>query len=210
MYKLKRENPDVWLLPELKLGYVQIPKVATRSIRQCLAATLGMADVEMAAQKYSRHIAKKELASLSYSFNFFAFTRDPLDRLYSCYKNKVEALRYAKKDNIFEVYGVKNNTSFDRFVEIIAGVPDHQADRHFRSQIWFLTDNQNRLFVQNIYRLEHFREGWQDLQQSYRLFDAPHENKSRCKLNINQAYSEKTLKTAMKRYEADIDFLTGR
>ena len=38
--KIRREKPEIWLLEDKKVGYVQIPKVATRSIRASLSKSI--------------------------------------------------------------------------------------------------------------------------------------------------------------------------
>jgi hypothetical protein len=51
-YKITRERPQFWHFPELGVGYIQIPKVATRSIRGGLMRAQGVA---------SRHITAPAL-----------------------------------------------------------------------------------------------------------------------------------------------------
>ena len=38
--KIRREKPQIWLLEKEKVGYIQIPKVATRSIQHALVRHL--------------------------------------------------------------------------------------------------------------------------------------------------------------------------
>lgn len=143
-------SPHFIIIPKLRLTYGRIPKVAATSIRATLLryvtrdpaydlkpssdafwqqATLGetfMATADTVLDEYSE-------------FFSFAFVRNPFDRLYSCYNNKVIENRTLGK--AFERAGIVLGMPFPEFVEKIAVVPDEHADVHFCSQAHMIVRN---------------------------------------------------------------------
>ena len=184
--KLGREKPQLYLFPEHKFGYIQIPKVASRSIRVAVTAHVsGSSPDQNFAKKlvreyenrYARHLQQEQIAKLSDQYFLFAFVRNPYDRIYSCYKNKIEDVRNYGGRNIFEKHGVALDMSFEDFVCLVATLPDDKSDRHFRSQAWFLTW-QNSLLPAFVGKLEQLNEDWQELQRRFNLAPPPQINVS--------------------------------
>ena len=187
--KLRRNKPQLYLFPEHNFGYIQIPKVASRSIRVAVTAHVsGSAastdfDGELIKEfeeRYAKHLKQEEIHALAQDNFIFAFVRNPYERIYSCYKNKIEDARTSGGKNIFEKHGMGLDMTFDDFVRKISTMPDHQSDRHFRSQAWFLTW-QGELLTSFVGKLEQLNEDWQVLQKKFGMDPPPMINVSNAK-----------------------------
>ena len=187
--KLRRHKPQLYLFPEHKFGYIQIPKVASRSIRVAvtayLAGTAAHADVDgdlvtEFEERYAKHLKQEKIHTLAQENFIFAFVRNPYERVYSCYKNKIEDVRTNGGKNIFEKHGMSTDLSFEDFVRTIAAIPDQKSDRHFRSQAWFLTWR-GELLTSFVGKLERIDEDWKVLQNKFGIEPPPRINVSNSK-----------------------------
>ena len=187
--KLPREKPQLYLFPEYRFGYIQVPKVASRSIRAAVTAFMSgttpdeKIDKNLVATyetRYARHLKHAEIAVLAQNNFIFAFVRNPYARIYSCYKNKVEDARIAGGRNIFEKHGIALDVTFEEFVRRITSLPDHKSDRHFRSQTWFLT-RKGALLPSYVGKLESMAEDWAFLEERFGIAPPPQINVSSAK-----------------------------
>lgn len=196
--KIARETPEIWLLENISVGYIQIPKVATRSIQQSLAACyVEMEGLEKPSvwsksrirdieKKTAFHATHKKLSHISDTHFLFAFVRNPYDRLYSAFKNKVLQLTDKGKRNIFWNHGVYFGMEFAEFIEIICEIPDEKIDRHLRSQSWFLTF-EDQLIPHFVGKLEEFETDWGVLNERFKLGEAVHKNSTKV-LSLDGGY----------------------
>ena len=216
--RMALEVPKLWHIPEANLAFIHVPKVATRTIRNCLARQLfemrgeeppelSMQAVERIARDYARFTPIEEIAALPQECLIFAFVRNPLERLYSCYKNKVLG-PVGKPDgvNLFWAYGIELGIGFPEFVERVARVPDRIADRHLRSQHRFLYHGE-QLVPRFLGRFERFEEDWEDLRARTSLPGlGVHENRSpRTGTSWQGAYRPHLARLAAERYATDIE-----
>ena len=187
--KLSREKPQLYLFPEYKLGYIQIPKVASRSIRVAVTAFMSgrspdeNLDGDVISEfetRYAQHLSHAKIAALCKDNFIFAFVRNPYERIYSCYKNKIADVRVRGGRNILEKNGIGLDLSFDEFVRKIAVIPDNKADRHFRSQSWFLSWD-GALLPSFVGKLEKISDDWQELQKRFGIAPPPQINVSSAK-----------------------------
>ncbi len=216
--KIRRETPEVWRVEDSNLAYIQIPKVATRSIRACLTehllscegrdaeqGNLSPVEMEEIERRYARHMHHRDIMELKSRYCIFAFVRNPLERLFSCYKNKVLDVSKTGARNIFEHYGIEPGISFQQFVRMVSDIPDDRADRHFRSQYWFL-NYRGQPLADKVFRMEDFDLNWGQLAQEYGLPSPPHRNKSRGEgKSLAEVYDAQTLRLAVARYGQDLD-----
>lgn len=207
-YKIRREKPQFWFFIEQRFGYIQIPKVATRSIRKALLTTTGEKEDERPftefEKQYSAHVPHAHIRHLVDSGLFvFAFVRDPLARLHSAWVNKiVDAERHGRR-NIFRCHGIHYGMSFSDFVQRVCQLEDHQLDRHIRSQSWFLTDRFG-ILPSYVGQLERFAQCWDELcARIPTLGHVAHINKGAHGMDYLAAYDDKTLSLAVRRYEKD-------
>jgi dermatan 4-sulfotransferase 1 len=91
--KIRREKPQIWLLEKEKIGYIQIPKVATRSIQHALVRHLvndpAINDdaidkklIKTIEPQYSAHMSLRRIRQdIKDSYFLFSFVRNPVTRI---------------------------------------------------------------------------------------------------------------------------------
>jgi len=207
-YKIRREKPQLWRFADAGFGYIQIPKVATRSIRQALVKVAertdeSFADFELA---HSAHVDPRDIRKLVNEGLFvFVFVRDPLARLHLAWVNKIVDGEREGRKNIFRCHNIPYGTDFKTFVRLVSGLADRDVDRHLRSQAWFLADD-NGVMPQYVGKLEQFSEHWQALREKLPvLSDVDHINKAAFSMNYLSAYDDETLELAVGRFRRDFE-----
>jgi hypothetical protein len=208
-YKITREKPQFWHFPELGVGYIQIPKVATRSIRAGLMGSQGSAagfqDFAAFEDAFSAHLEHEAIRQAADTTFVFAFVRHPLARLYSAYADKILNARKQGRRNIFACHGMHFDMTFDQFVDRVCEIDDRHIDRHLRAQAWFLTD-QHGLIPQFIGHLESFNSDWDRLRERFpTLGEVPHLNLAAGETDVLAEYSPASLDKATERFQKDFD-----
>lgn len=206
-------RPKALYLPEHRLVYVPIQKVANTSVRRTIRAHLGESEyvsLEGGADRAYCVINLAETARLTDCFRF-GLVRNPLDRLASCYTNKIgerDGSRQLFKEYERTIYPFipseqfDPSMSFDEFVEAVCRIPDKFADRHFRSQHCFL-HHRGRLAVDFVGRLETIDEDWQVVRSHVDLGVLPRA-KFTNKTDFRLMYSPRLARQAAERYATDI------
>jgi hypothetical protein len=191
------------VVPELEMCFVPTPKVANRSMKAAIASVI------RPGYRGDPHLAgwqTRPVAALRASgYPGFGFVRNPLDRLYSCYAQKIVLYGRLRGMRIeFWRYGdtFHPDMSFEEFVRAVAAIPDRIADIHFRSQHCFLY-HRGRPVVDFIGRFETLHRDWEALMQRFELPALPHENKSPHR-SYRKAYTPELARLAAGRYERDI------
>lgn len=209
-YKIRREQPQLWLFRQQGFGYIQIPKVATRSIRQALhfssGSSLDANDFAEFESEFSAHLSHKQIRQHADQGLFiFAFVRDPLARLHSAWVNKiVDGGKYGRR-NIFRCHGMHYGMSFADFVRRVHELKDHQVDRHIRSQAWFLSDEKG-LLPRFVGHLERFSDDWELLREQLPILGpVEHMNKAAFNMDHLAAYDDQTLALAVERFSKDFE-----
>jgi hypothetical protein len=219
--KITRETPEIWLLESMNMGYIQIPKVATRSIQECLAncyvdcksieeplvwTKSNIRDVERLT---AFHATQKYISKIAENNYIFAFVRNPYDRLYSAYKNKVLQPSGTGGKNFFWNHGIRFGMKFDEFVDVVCEIPDRKIDRHLRSQSWFLT-YEDKLIPDFIGKLEEFEKDWGVLNERFELGYPTHKNSTKS-LNVDDypaQYSKRLEEKVFNRYRKDFEYFS--
>ena len=176
LHSLLMKNTNFMLMrsPAIKIDkekiiYVPIPKVACTSLHALCVDLLGFHLPEgswkagvFRGKKFDQYIdiTKRDsaISTASYalkneSYWCFAATRNPYDRLVSCYSEKICKNEKTKgfingiskhfiRFNLFY-----ENMPFSQFVDAVCKIPDNDADPHFRSQHTFITDKNGRVFA---------------------------------------------------------------
>lgn len=202
-----------WDLRDHGLVFVQIPKVATTSMRAALAAMVdGDSKVvpseidrrdEDVVARYQLNAYPAEIRRLDRLRFTFAFVRNPLDRLLSAYVNKVESPEDPSVD-LFSRHGISVGDSFPDFVRAVARLNDDRCDIHLRSQHRFVCDR-NGLVVSFIGRYETLERDWATLSARFGLPELPQRNVTE-HAPYQSAYTPELARIAADRYRRDIEF----
>lgn len=191
------------VVPELGLCFVPTPKVANRSIKATIASVVRpeyRGDPHLAGWRYQSAATLKRTGLYS-----FAFVRNPLDRLYSCYMQKIVFYgRLQELPILFWRYGdtFHAGMSFEDFVTAVADIPDAIADRHFRSQHRILCRDDEPV-VAHVLHFETLHEDWETLRARFDLPTLAHHNRSPHP-PYTEAYTPALARVAAGRYEKDI------
>ena len=210
-YKIGREKPQLWHFEQHGFGYIQIPKVATRSIRQALlnidqSGNPEGNDFATFEAQNSTHLKHVEIRKyVDQGLFLFAFVRDPYARIHSAWVNKIVDAERKGEKNILRCHGMHFGMSFKDFVVRVSELADNQIDRHMRSQAWFLADAQG-LLPQYVGRLEDFNQHWSALRESLPVLGpVDHINKAAHAMDYLAAYDEQSLRLVTRRYAKDFE-----
>jgi len=202
-YSYLLEYPKAIVVPELNLCFVPTPKVANRSMKMAIASHIGMqwqGDIHHAPWQFTA------LALMRDNDYFrFGFVRNPLDRLLSCYAQKI--VYYERELGMQPLLWRYGNTfnkdmSFTEFVVAVSRIPDRVSDIHFRSQHRFFYHRKN-LMVDFIGHFEQIEQDWNYLREEYGLPELPHQNRSQ-HVDYREAYTPELTAIAARRYAKDI------
>lgn len=220
-------------LPAIKieqhqLTYIPIPKVACTSLHALCVDLLGFelpsgswkAGV-FRGDKFDQYIDTNLRDSAKISTYqaaqldhwCFAVTRNPYDRLVSCYSEKICNEIHQKNfvnglSNHFVHFGTfYAHMPFSEFVDAVCNIDDHQADAHFRSQHCFITNQQGKLipdFLCDFSELNQLNDKIK--QQTGVVCNIPHLLKSK-REGWHSYYTEQLKVKVAKRYQRDFELL---
>lgn len=200
-YRLDR--PEAIFATDLGIAFIPTPKVANRSIK---AAVMTKEFPKYNGDPHKPGWDYRPTKQLSKFGGFsFAFVRDPFDRLYSAYTQKI--VHYARQQGttIFWRYGelFYPSMTFEAFVNAVSSTPDAISDRHFRSQHTMLFRD-DALLVDFVGRFERLDEDWQEVQSHADLPNLPHWNQSK-RGPYEVAYTPRMLNLTAERYKKDLE-----
>ena len=186
------DNRNLYL-SEYNFAFIKIPKVASTSLKVAF---------ENFSSKNSG-IPTRLLDNYKELFTA-AFVRNPWDRLLSCYlqKNQKNKLSFFERNNI------PIDATFEKFVNLICKIPEHQADRHFRSQWTFLFNNIGEPLVDYLGYFENLDADFRSLCNKINLPEVhlPHENKT-THMRSKEFYTKELAEMVEDRYKLDIKLL---
>ncbi|MDR8390244.1 sulfotransferase family protein [Aliifodinibius sp. S!AR15-10] len=211
------DNTEYLILPDKKLIYIDIPKVACTSIKSTIGLTYGITS----NNKFGRDIHtnpnwEREQDFLSKKYNdyyVFTFVRNPLSRLVSCYEDKVVSsyneeypYNYFRKFYSYnKIIDLNKKMSFEEFVYAIHVIPQHMADRHFKAQANILKNEK----IDFIGKFENINEDWKKLSDKFDLHpELFHVNKRKKKKKNYKKYyhSKEILDIVWSLYKDDFKF----
>jgi dermatan 4-sulfotransferase 1 len=207
--KNKKETPQYWEFKEDNIGYIQIPKVASRSIRKAFSDAFNVKenkeDFDKFENLYSKHLHQEDIRkSVDKGVFVFSFVRHPLSRLYSAWMNKVNT-NVVNRRCIFSCHGINYGMPFNKFVEHVCKIEDKYLDRHLKPQSWFLTDSHG-LIPQYIGKLENFETDYEYIRSRFKkLMKPPHSNSSVYEIDWKNIYNDKTMIMVKERYHVDFE-----
>ena len=174
--KARSNRRRILLIEDLQAGYTPIPKVASSSLRlmfcQRQARQLYPDLLEQAPRALQKEVERRVRVSrgavgtrrLAEQYFLFAFVRNPLTRLYSCYRDKVVKAADRGKEFSLAPWGAEPGMSFEEFVRLVARIPDARSEQHFRSQHLLVRQGSHWL-VNWLGRFETLDEDWRDLSE---------------------------------------------
>ena len=218
----KRRKPlpttPTLVLHELGLLYIDIPKSGCSTVRSFLLDAVGDSSSKLHNIPSRRVTKETDVESLL----IFTFFRDPVERLISCWRDKV---RKPDLNNKYFVNGVAKSVqrfgfepgqSFVSFVDRIAKIPDAEADHHFVSQVETLRPFYEASYSDRV-NVWSFSDLEEKLQALYVAFvDArgptpkvPQANRSLDAENVQRRpnLDSQTLEKIWTRYAADYDLM---
>lgn len=209
------------ILDDLKAVYFSIPKTGCTSVKKFFSSYY---DWKMAENVHDikseifEHIFNKDVNTPEYEDYYkFAFVRDPFSRLYSAYKSKIKpGIEHPKyldgvEKGLYNM-GLRKEDPFARFVEIVSKAPDEKCDPHVKPQWLFITNNDGKLAVDELYRFEDFVSEFNKLIKKLNLdidsCSVPHENRTQRNLDeYKEHYDRRLIDVVGERYVRDFDLL---
>jgi len=207
------EQNQFIVVDEIKLVYLNMPKVACSSIKLKMLEMTSSNEIE----NFSKNVhlypwkVKNSLDPKESVYTSFTFVRNPLERLVSAYKNKfmewhIHSKRFEYEDYLFGVF--HQNMSFDEFVDIVCQIPDRLADGHFKQQTAFAY-NGTKPVVDYVWKLEDIQNKSEDIYNTIGLSDFLQINKSTSSF-WKYFYSKHNITKVVNRYTQDIELLGYR
>ena len=127
-------DPNNIILPGYKFAFMGIPKNANSSIKHALMSALGIpSNKNEHDPRLFLYTNKQWIYQHKREWLIFAVVRNPLDRIISCWRQKVmgpEGLHLG----FLKYRDISWKQPFPEFVNTIASIPDWRSDQHWRSQ----------------------------------------------------------------------------
>ena len=209
-----------------RLIYYSVPKVACTTVKTCMAQLenidtnrLGVHQKNMAIKRLT---IKESNAPQYQDYYRFSFVRNPWDRLFSCYKNKIyDPPRFFPKSNSYynkrgefkdfiKRYGNIGfrNMQFGDFVDFVVKTPDHLCDPHFLPQHYFFEIEK----LDFLGRFENFEADLltvlEKVAPDFNATDIIAEKKQSSSPGYyKDAYNDKTRALVAEKYKRDIELL---
>ncbi len=209
------------LLRRYDAVYVEIPKVACTSIKAALARLLGIRLDHLGGNPHEADFPvppepSEDDRRLYPGLFAFAFTRNPWDRLLSCYRDKIRGevagftkftIRSGVADCLAGHDAFVADMTFDEFVRAVNSISDVDADAHFRSQYTFLQTGAGTVGVDFVGRYESIRSDLEHVAQAIGLpanFELPRLQAAHTAVNYVDYYNMETREIVASRFREDI------
>ena len=101
--------------------YLMTPKVGTRTIRNLV---LKEGQPKIYAWKHIQYLTSKQINKAFINKKLIIVTRDPLERLHSCWKQKIQNKNFYKY--FWQYPQIKNNSSFIDFMTAISKIKPYK------------------------------------------------------------------------------------
>lgn len=184
--------------PKLGLASLMVPKVVSTSIARLLIDAEGG---PAGTNPRSIHAWRKRFdvdARYARSKYFvITFVRNPFDRLYSTWKNKV-------RDNPLRLRRLCGAVPFEQFVRFLE-IQGTYVDGHTARQVDFIYQGADEPYADYIGRYEHIDTEWEFVRSLFpQLPELPRLNTS-VPSNYREAYTKDLIDRVSKLYEEDLE-----
>lgn len=120
-------------------NFLMFPKIGTRSIRDSLLAFESLGDDRLKAWHSMSYVTKKEFLSTYNTYDTIVVLRDPLERLYSCWKQKISVQRDEGFFYFFQYYPLlRPDMDFLSFLKAINMLTTVLYEKHFIPMDYYL------------------------------------------------------------------------
>jgi len=186
---------------EEQMVIVPNQQVALLTAGKCASSPLKNIGLLADPKNFRKDVTPQEVEEQYDHYCKIAIWRDPVDRLASCYRDKILRTFYK---GFRWMPGIKKNMSFDEFAKAVCTIPDNKADGHFRSQSCFYLRKDGTPLFDLLLSFSEFPDCWSIAQKV--IFDLP--DIVRTKKGTRGKYQEgalgyNTKQLLFKRYEAD-------
>lgn len=154
-----------YLAKASNVAYLKMPKCACTSIK--IAVGKMRFGPRLQAPKSVHHIVNypalfggvvRDYDPILDSIFKFTFVRDPIQRTYSFYKNKIAEYDAAVSPFYFKL-GFNKEDSFDTFVDKLISIDQNKLEEHLKPQIEFVFD-EDGFKVDYIGKIENIEDDW--------------------------------------------------
>lgn len=217
---------------ERKFIYLWVQKVACSSVKASLLSLfeLDPTPYEFTRQDGNRHFIVHDVFNDSnyqvsreafldglheeYNDYFkFAFTRNPFDRLVSCYRDKINRpkvpgyLSANARQNGAKFYP---RMPFAEFIEAVCQISDGSANGHFRSQHLTICDSSGHSAADFVGRFENLTQDFEHVKTRIGVSDLHLQERNRKQQQDERLYRDyydtRLRRLVHKRYEKDIEY----
>lgn len=209
------------LIEPYRAIYYFLPKVASTTFKSYFVEALGMEKKAHYEKGFGLHngldypfpFALQEALEAKYADYFkFSTVRNPWARLVSCYVNKFDPQNKKIKQGLvlgpFKRFGKAfwPDMTFSDFVDAVCHIPDWEADRHFRSQYYQLSERGGRIDLTFIAKIENLASDLEIIQGHTGLpkIELPRYKQS-SKKHYTTYYDKALQLKIAERYATDID-----
>jgi len=212
-YRLNYKKNSNILVDDYGVIYFNTQKNANSSLKAQFVNILGIPKTK----KFPKDIhyeydfpsaTQSELKEKYESFIKFVVLRNPWERLYSCYKNKIEQNSQTGLNYILECNpAFQMGMSFEEFVQVVCEIPDSEADYHFCSQIYLMLYPDGFLPMNYFCNIEKLDFHLKDIKAKTKIpfTSLSHLNGSK-KSSYTNVYTPELIEKVSVRYQEDIEF----
>ena len=136
----------------------------------------------------------------------FTLTRSPYDRIVSFYLNKIKRGDSIEKNLTHEDLGFYVGMPFHEMVEAIHGIPDQEANRHFKQQT-ALCSPHGTMLATHIWSWDNIDGFWSAVQKEIDVPNLEHRRRTASRQHYRKYYTEYTRRLVEERYSDDLELL---
>jgi hypothetical protein len=218
-------NRHFIVIPEWKVCFGRVPKVANTSIKGVLAERLGLSHEKLkptndafwhaASSGNKTDLKSAEELILSHQGYFtFAFVREPRDRLMSFFNANIR--KWQLRPQLARL-GFKKDMSVSEFVARVCEIDDDEADVHFLSQARILSWR-GQLVPTLVGRFDHLDRDWERVSRvvrELRSVELPlrlgvSNRLKKDASDVERLFDESNSKRIFRRYEEDYDLFFSK